>query len=151
MAELAGLSVGVVALIGVFKDCVDLFSYISAAATLGRDYEIMDTKLDVEKTLFLQWAERVRLVKPPHDNRLEDPTIQKTVARILASVRLLLSESKELQHRYGLEQVDEDGESSNDRSTISGRHISQFIREFNNLKLRIKDDRKNVSPVKKVR
>ena len=40
MAEVAGLVLGaasVAALVGVFKDCVDLFSMISAARSLGSD------------------------------------------------------------------------------------------------------------------
>jgi hypothetical protein len=59
MAEVAGLFLGAVALLGTFKDCIDLFSYISAARSLGNDYEILNTKLDIEKTLLLQWADRV--------------------------------------------------------------------------------------------
>ena len=96
MAEAAGLVLGVIGLIGSFKDCVDLFSYISAARSLGRDYEVLNTKLDVEKTLLLQWAERVRLVKPRYDERLDDHNVQTAIARILASIQLLLSEGKDL-------------------------------------------------------
>jgi hypothetical protein len=62
MAEVASLVLGaavVAALVGVFKDCIDLFSLISAARSLGCDYDLLEVKLDVEKTLFLQWAERV--------------------------------------------------------------------------------------------
>ncbi|KAH7245402.1 prion-inhibition and propagation-domain-containing protein, partial [Fusarium tricinctum] len=101
--EVAGLSIGAVALIGTFKDCIDLFSMITAARSLGRDAEILDTKLDVEKMLFLQWADRVGLVKPDgYDTRLDDPVTHQTVARVLSSVRTLLSEGKALQERYGL-------------------------------------------------
>ena len=38
MAEAAGLVLGVVALVGSFKDCLDLFLYVSAAKSVGRDY-----------------------------------------------------------------------------------------------------------------
>ncbi|KAH6869681.1 hypothetical protein B0T10DRAFT_541623 [Thelonectria olida] len=58
MAETAGLVLGVVTLAGTFKDCVDLFSYFLSYRSLGRDYEILVAKLDVEKTLLLQWAHR---------------------------------------------------------------------------------------------
>jgi len=103
MAEPVGLLFGVIALAGTFKDCVDLFSYIRASRSLGRDHEILETKLDVEKTLFLQWAQRVRLLRPEYDERLDHPPTRDTIARVLASVRLLLSEGDKLQHRYGLE------------------------------------------------
>ena len=132
MAEAAGLAVGVIALIGVFKDCIDLFSYISAARSLERDYEVINTKLDVEKMLLLQWAERLRLVKPPYDKRLDDIEIQRTITRILSSVKLLLSESEDLRNRYGLEQVEE-----NDMVAppISARRMLDFTREFEKLNL----------------
>lgn len=54
MAEAVGLAVGAITLIGVFKDCIDLFAYISAARSSARDREILNTKLDIEKTLLLQ-------------------------------------------------------------------------------------------------
>lgn len=103
MAEVAGLALGVIALAGIFKDCLEIFSYISAVRSLGQDYEILETKLDVEKTLLLQWAQRVRLLFPEYDERLDDPATQLIIARVLAGVKLLLSESDKLQHRYGLE------------------------------------------------
>lgn len=58
-AEAAGLVLGVVALAGLFKDCVDLFSYIKAAQAMGSEYHLLETRLDIEKTLLLRWAERV--------------------------------------------------------------------------------------------
>ena len=62
MAEVAGLTIGVVSLVGVFTSCIDLFSYVSAARSLGEDYRLLNTKLDIEKSLLLLWARRVRLV-----------------------------------------------------------------------------------------
>jgi hypothetical protein len=44
MAEAVGLVVGVVALIGTFEDCIDLFPYLSSSRELGRDYEILGRK-----------------------------------------------------------------------------------------------------------
>lgn len=65
MAEVAGLVlgvVGVVGIIGAFKDTVDLLSLITAPTSLSRDYEIIATKLDIEKVILLQWADRVHLL-----------------------------------------------------------------------------------------
>src|SRR3569833_653148 len=90
MAEVAGLVLGTVALVGTFKDCVDLYSYISAAKSLGRDRELLETKLDVEKTLLLQWADRIGLMKEGYDRRLDDPETLQAVTRVLTCVFLLL-------------------------------------------------------------
>ena len=71
MAEVAGLTVGVLSLVGAFTTCIDLFSYVSAARSLGEDYRLLNAKLDIEKSLLLLWARRVRLVQlksvPKHD------------------------------------------------------------------------------------
>jgi len=52
--EVAGLAVGVIGLIGLFKDCADLLSLISIARDLGKDAEVLQTKLDIERMIFLQ-------------------------------------------------------------------------------------------------
>ncbi|KAH9907534.1 hypothetical protein F4778DRAFT_545284 [Xylariomycetidae sp. FL2044] len=107
MAETAGLILGIVTLAGAFKDCVDLFAYISASKSMGKDHEILNTKLDIEKTLLLQWASRVGLYQPDHyDPRLDDPTVQRVVFKTLSCILHLLSSSVELERDYGLEQTD---------------------------------------------
>lgn len=64
MAEAVGVALGALALLSAFKDCIDLFSTISAAKSLDVDCETLNTKLDIEKTLLLQWIDRVRLLDP---------------------------------------------------------------------------------------
>ena len=61
MAEAAGLALGVLTLTSLFKDCIDLFLYIDSVRNSSREYQVLETKLDIERTLLLQWAERVRL------------------------------------------------------------------------------------------
>src|ERR1700712_1621723 len=102
MAEAAGLIVGVVALAGTFKDCIDLFAYVSASRNIGRDYELLNTKLDVEKALLLQWADRLRLLTRDHDARLDEPTTRDAISCVLESIQLLLGDSETLQERYGM-------------------------------------------------
>lgn len=63
MAEVAGLALGVIAMTSLFKDCVDLFLHFDSARNSDREYQFLDTKLDIERTLLLKWEERVRLTK----------------------------------------------------------------------------------------
>jgi hypothetical protein len=152
MAEAAGLAVGAVALIGAFKDCIDLFAYILAARSFARDCDILNTKLDVEKTLLLQWAERVRLLKRPWDPRLNDAGNYALVERILESVRKLLSEGRELQSRYGL--VDASSPENATRMAapaMSGTRMRRFIEDFKNLELGGHIDRQKLSCTKAIR
>lgn len=144
MAETAGLVLGVVALAGTFKDCVDLFTYFSAYRSLDRDYEILVAKLDVEKTLLLQWAVRVRLLRPDHDLQLDDSTTQNAVAQVLASIRQLLGESSSLQERYGLKQYREQptaGSAQGMATTLSRGHMERFTEEFHALQIRMQQMR----------
>ncbi|RYP04282.1 hypothetical protein DL764_004545 [Monosporascus ibericus] len=143
MAETAGLVVGVVALAGLFKDCVDLFSCISATKSLGRDYEVLNTKLDIEKTLLLQWVDRVQLLNPDqYDSRLDNKAIQKTVSRTLSCIRQLLSESVSLRHTYGMEQAEEQSPLS---SVISEPRWRHFQREYAEFRMRVHSTQRETS------
>ncbi|RSL66493.1 hypothetical protein CEP54_003654 [Fusarium duplospermum] len=105
MAEVAGLvlgAVGVVGVIGAFKDTIDLFNLVADSRHLTRDHEILATKLDIEKTLLLQWAEQVGLLSSNYDPRLDDPDTQRVVIRILKCIEVLLEDESKLTQRYGL-------------------------------------------------
>ncbi|KAF7547588.1 hypothetical protein G7Z17_g7618 [Cylindrodendrum hubeiense] len=100
---------------------------------LGRDYEILSTKFDIERTLLLQWARRTNLLRPDrgtdYDRRLNDPTTQSSVSSILCCIRLLLGDETSLSQRYGLEQCT-DVLMTNHTSSVSGPLRDKFIREF---------------------
>ncbi|KAF5625543.1 uncharacterized protein FTJAE_9961 [Fusarium tjaetaba] len=105
MAEVAGLALGVLGLaglIGAFKDTIDVFNTVVDMRHMGRQYQVLDIKLDIEKALLLQWADRVKLLQPNHDVRLDEPSTQTLVLRILSSVRMILADTNQLQQRYGL-------------------------------------------------
>ncbi|KAM5517777.1 P-loop containing nucleoside triphosphate hydrolase [Fusarium oxysporum f. sp. phaseoli] len=126
--EVAGLTLGAVALVSLFKDCVDLFSMITAARDLGKDAVILDTKLDVERMLFLQWSERI-------------------VSRVLESVKSLLSESQALQRDYGLKKVDVTkpttehplADSTTGYKGASSQRFARFLIQFEALKIQATD------------
>ncbi|OTB15848.1 hypothetical protein K445DRAFT_44342, partial [Daldinia sp. EC12] len=87
--EVAGLVLGVAGLagmIGAFRDAIDLFNDFMSSREFGRDYEILETKFDIERTILLQWSEQVRLLRPDYDRRLDDDTIQCAITRILGSL-----------------------------------------------------------------
>ncbi|KAF5585587.1 hypothetical protein FPCIR_8300 [Fusarium pseudocircinatum] len=142
--EVAGLTIGAVALVSLFKDCVDLFSMITAARDLGKDAAILDTKLDVEKMLFLQWSDRVGLLKQDSADAnavLCNPDTRQIVSRVLESVRSLLSEGQALQRDYGLKRVDESAESTTGYQGASSFRFRKFLKQFEELKLKSDTDR----------
>lgn len=139
MAEAAGLVLGVVGLAGVisaFKDVIDLCAMVIDSRGLGRDYEILSTKFDIERTILLQWARRTNLLHPMYDRRLDDATTQSSVLRILSCIRLILGDEASLKQRYGLRQstavfaVDT-------ATSVSGPLMDTFFEEFEAFNLRI--------------
>ena len=54
MAEVAGLAlgaVGIAGVIGAFKDALELFNLLADSRHFGREYEVLETKLNIERTL----------------------------------------------------------------------------------------------------
>ncbi|KAK4188091.1 hypothetical protein QBC35DRAFT_550639, partial [Podospora australis] len=105
--EAAGLSVGVIALAGLFKDIIDIFALFTASRELGRSYEHLETKLELEKTLPL--------------------------AQALRCIHQLLSDASVLQGRYGVSQEASNNDTDNQLvvSTQAGPTLMErFVRDF---------------------
>ena len=98
-----GLVLGVAGLagcIGALKEVVDLFGLIEDGRNLDRDFEVLNIKFDIEKVLLLQWADRVKLLQPDHDQRLDDRGIRDIVVRTLHCMAQLLADTSGIQERY---------------------------------------------------
>ncbi|SCO09631.1 related to small s protein [Fusarium fujikuroi] len=138
--EVAGLTIGAVALVSLFKDCVDLLSMITAARDLGKDAAIMNTKLDVEKMLFLQWSDRVGLLKQGSASTnalLCSPDNRQIVSRVLESIKALLSEGQALQRDYGLKRVEKVGtEPTAGYQGASSFRFAKFLKQFEELNIK---------------
>lgn len=148
MAEAAGLAIGTVALIGTFKDCIDVYGMIVAARSLTDDAEALKTKFDVERLLLLQWADRVGLAEPEnYDRRLDEPDLNDAIVRVLQSIKWLLSDGKALRDQYGL--VDEQVVrrqlvlDHNLGNRAGSTRSQKFIERFNSLALQTGVSRKS--------
>ncbi|KAI1353533.1 prion-inhibition and propagation-domain-containing protein [Xylaria sp. FL0043] len=156
MAEAVGLALGVVGLAGTLKSCADLISFFSSNKSFGRDHQILEVKLNVQKALLLQWAKRVRLLYPDdYDKRLDDPDTQSTVSCILAAIQQLLSETTRLEQRYELRAVSPSStprtlfNSCVDRLTLN--RMEKFNQDFEKLKINIAENGKAVSASNRLR
>ncbi|KAM0213236.1 hypothetical protein ACHAQI_004279 [Fusarium lateritium] len=155
--EATGLAIGAVALISLFKDCVDLFSMITAARRLGKDAAILETKLDVERMLLLRWSDRVGLLQfikheassngslNPSSTPLRDVETRKIVLRVLTCIQSLLSEGEALQQSYGLQQFDPSDTTDSEAPAInssqgaSASRLERFLQEFQRLQIGTKN------------
>ncbi|KAM0248514.1 hypothetical protein ACHAQJ_009451 [Trichoderma viride] len=130
-------TVGLLALVGTLKDCIDLFPYISASRSTGRGYELLDTKLDVEKTRLLQWADRIRLLHDHHEHPL--PT--SGCMRHLQVVQYHASWVTPAENDSVAEVI----------PALSGPRMAQFLRKLDDLKIHPPEKKKDFSVMKKVR
>ena len=151
MAEAAGLAVGVFALAGTLKECVDLYSYISTARSLGRDFELLSVRLDIEMTLLSQWALRVKLFEKDYDHRLRDASIANAVSKILASIRVLLSDGEKLTSRYGLCKLERSDESDATPNFLSRHPLKQVADAFSRLKIHAHNTQQRATVLSAVR
>jgi hypothetical protein len=144
--EVAGLVIGITGLVGVFKECVEFFSQIAALRYYGHDFEILSLKLDIEKTLLLQWASRVRLAKTDHDTRLADETTQKTVVRVLTSIKLLFLKTATLAEKHGVQKAEprELEELVEADPTISAPRLDQLTQDFDAFKIFDRDTKVSI-------
>ncbi|KAI8712794.1 hypothetical protein NCS52_01378600 [Fusarium sp. LHS14.1] len=143
MAEVAGLAlgaVGVAGLIGAFKDTIDLFGLLADSRGLGRDYEILHVKFDIQKALLLQWTDRVGLLRQhDYDPCLDEAHIQEAIGQILSCIRLLLTDASTLKSKYGLSQTDDEAPASEITSvpSISAWRMRVFNGQYEEFKKQI--------------
>lgn len=131
--EAVGFAISIISLAGIFKDCIDLFFMISTARSMGQDFTILSVKLDIERTLLLQWAEQVRLIHEDYDRRLDDPDTKRVISRILQSIKFLLSDGASLEHRYGMQSLKIDQQEYS--PILSSHRLQQFQNDFQKLTL----------------
>ncbi|KAJ4308526.1 hypothetical protein N0V84_012044 [Fusarium piperis] len=93
---------GVASIAGALKGCLDMLSDISCLNALQHDWPLLQAKLDVEKTLLLQWADKVKLLGEPHDNRLNDLHIFNQALKLFRNTRTLLHDKPMLEGRCRL-------------------------------------------------
>jgi hypothetical protein len=99
-----GFSVGIIGLAGLVSTCIEAFQIIRSMKAYERDTELLFTKLDIEKDLFIQWAQRCGLLKRQHvDGRLFNPKTDAVVARTVHEINILLGEAMNKQRKYAID------------------------------------------------
>jgi hypothetical protein len=134
--EAAGLAVGTIALVGVFEDCITLLSQIGAAKSMKKDYKLLTTRLDFQRTTLLQWAERLNLYDhEDYDRRLDDPALGCLIRQGLDCILQLLQDGRVLQQRYGVRPADVQ-EVTESSTAVSGRLMSRLRNKSLSLRFR---------------
>lgn len=105
--EPISLSLGAVALAGLFTTCLDCLDMIDAGRNFSRDLEILLAKLEAQRAILWAWGCTVHL---DHDGKqfnedLLGPDIQKTISRLLWCIVSLFEDTKKFGKRYGLKRA----------------------------------------------
>ncbi|KAH7231502.1 prion-inhibition and propagation-domain-containing protein [Fusarium solani] len=135
--EAVSLGIALVTIVGTFKDVIELIDLIASAKDTDRDYMILETKIDIEKTLLLDWASGIRLLSPDdYDKRLNDDGTRSLICRVLDTISQLMGDANSLKKQYGMrEGTGEDREwlSRPRGARISAQSMVQFADDFENL------------------
>ncbi|OBT62209.1 hypothetical protein VE03_08057 [Pseudogymnoascus sp. 23342-1-I1] len=113
-----GVVIGAASLLTLFKTCLEMYESIESGRNLGTDYEVLSTKVGIERVRLALWGDVVGLFDldlardshagPPQqrhgvDPRLGEPRIARAVSDILNCMRQLFEDSGSLTRRYGLQ------------------------------------------------
>ena len=104
--EPIGLAFGAVGLATLFSTCIDCFAFVEYGRAYGRDYEILLTKFDIEKTRLLQWGDGVGLLSMSKDKQnghslLDNKVTGLMIERVLQCIAVLLTDADQLRSKYG--------------------------------------------------
>jgi hypothetical protein len=113
--DLLGVSVGAVSLVALFKTCLQLFETFENGRNLGMDYEILSTKVGIERVRLALWGDAVGLIRLATDQeknvnqgdhtdpQLGEPRMIRAISDILNCMQRLFKDSGLLTRRYGLQ------------------------------------------------
>lgn len=112
MAEIAGVVLGVVAL---WNACVQAFDVVDSSRKYGLDYELLRTRLEVEKFRLDKWGVAIGL-RDADDNSTElspdsplfTDRASGLVRQLLGHIQHIFDNSDRLQSTYGLKRSEED-------------------------------------------
>lgn len=154
MAEAVGLAVGVVALASLFTTCVDCWELFDNARVSDEQFELLATKLEVEKTRLLLWGDTLRIMdERPSDALMNTTSFRSVVQRILSCIYAVFEDSNILVERYGLvpaERLALETESVK-RVTLSSRQMDRFKWLRKRLKMPAREERGEISAMKGAR
>ncbi|KAJ5065427.1 hypothetical protein J3E72DRAFT_371831 [Bipolaris maydis] len=70
---------------------------------MGQHYVALATRLEIQRKLLHQWANRLKIFDPEHyDKRLDDPNIEPLIYQGFSWIRQLLQDGHKLEQRYSV-------------------------------------------------
>ena len=151
--EPIGFVTGVVALAGLFSTCIECWDYVDTARSYGRDYEILATKLEIEKTRFLIWGDAIGVLETTegeHDGSLDSPQVAQVVQRILNCIIRIFTDTEALVARYGLQDA-QPGDCFREDKALSTNQLTKFQASYRQFQARIEHEQNKATFLNKTR
>ena len=136
MAEaIIGVTASAITMASLFSTCIECFDYFKAAQAFKKDSEILLTKLDIEKTRLLIWGSNVGILQARGSQRvcsLDNVDRSTVIEECLESVKSLLTDSFDLQAKYGLQTATEaETRVHENKRLVSSNSMSTFKASYN--------------------
>ncbi len=115
--DAASLAAGIVGLAGLYNAVLAALENVDAYRKFGQDSRFIATRLELVKTQFREWADRVGLanasaagpnLSTKHHRRLDDPVMFKLVRSTLLQMKERLDPSETAINRLDLADLDDD-------------------------------------------
>lgn len=125
-----GLAVSLVTLASLFSTCIECFDYFRAAQAFEEESEILLVKLDLEMTRLLIWGNYhgiLRVTSSERESQLSEVGSSTLIQNCLHKIKLLLTNTHNLQNRYGLRTTTEEkGSESKYKRVISSSSMNTY-------------------------
>ena len=106
MAELA---FGILGVSGLFSATLDVWAFVDAGQGYAHSFTRLRTKLDLQRTLFVNWGKSVGFgTEKGYHEKLDEPDTKEIVLQVLTEIYLILSETDRLALKYGVRLLDDD-------------------------------------------
>ncbi|KAH8598394.1 prion-inhibition and propagation-domain-containing protein [Bisporella sp. PMI_857] len=105
--EPAGLSVGLLGMLGLFSACVDIIEKFDTFKAFSHELRQLSSIFEVDKIRFQEWARSVGIsngkLEKMHHARLDDPEVTKSVRDVLQSICETLGAGEQMQSRLRIQ------------------------------------------------
>ncbi|RMZ77299.1 hypothetical protein DV737_g4437, partial [Chaetothyriales sp. CBS 132003] len=96
-------AIGVVSLASIVSTCIEGFHIFQSIRGYNHDTDTVMLKLEIERALFIEWAQSVGLLKKHYVKvYLFNPETDKLVYDVVFKIKQLLDEAETLARKYGL-------------------------------------------------
>ncbi|EPE27926.1 UBC-like protein [Glarea lozoyensis ATCC 20868] len=146
MAEVAGLVVGAVGVLGIFSACIECFDIVDAGRNYSKELEQLSALLALERLRFCIWGQTVGLAprhdgtSAPYDKILDRPDIRPVVEQTLYNIKSLLDDAGLVVERYNAKE-----EITQESAVQIHNGLDIFRASYEQVKLRIRKQQTNAS------